>query len=114
LKDLLRTALVGEPSNLIHELKQVKSSREIALIRESARIADTAMTACIEAVAEGRSELEIAASVYQSLLGAGSSLPARIYSSSTSGYRVHGRAHFRAVTRRRRAFGHVPHPNDAF
>src|SRR5206468_541921 len=39
LKELLGAALVAEPSNLIHELKQVKSSREIALIRESARMA---------------------------------------------------------------------------
>src|SRR6266700_1090232 len=76
LKELLGAALVAEPSNLIHELKQVKSPREIALIRESARIADTAMAACIGAVAAGRSELEIAAAVYQTLLVSGSSLPA--------------------------------------
>jgi len=76
LKELLGAALVAEPSNLIHELKQVKSPREIALIRESARIADAAMTACIGAVAPGRSELEIAAAVYQTLLASGSSLPA--------------------------------------
>jgi Xaa-Pro dipeptidase len=76
LKDLLGAALVAEPSNLIHALKQVKSPREIDLIRESAHIADTAMTACIGAVAGGRSELEIAAAVYHTLLASGSSLPA--------------------------------------
>jgi len=76
LNDMLGTALVAEPSNLIQALKQVKSPREIELIRESARIADTAMTAGIVAVADGRSELEIAAAVYQALLTSGSSLPA--------------------------------------
>ena len=75
LKDMLGPALVAEPANLIAELKQVKSPREIALVRESARIADTAVAACIGAVAEGRSELEIAAAVYQTLLSQGSSLP---------------------------------------
>jgi Xaa-Pro dipeptidase len=76
MKDLLDHALVAEPVNLVHTLRAVKSPREIALIRESARIADLAMTACIGAVAEGRTELEIAAAVYQTLLANGSSLPA--------------------------------------
>jgi Xaa-Pro dipeptidase len=76
LKDMLGKALVGEPSSLIAALKQVKSPREIALIRESARIADKAMAACLGAVAEGRSELDIAAAIYQTLLASGSSLPA--------------------------------------
>jgi Xaa-Pro dipeptidase len=76
LQDMLGDALVAEPATLIHDLKQMKSPREIALIRESARIADTAMAACIGAVAEGRTELQVAAAVYECLLSAGSSLPA--------------------------------------
>ena len=76
LKGLLGTALVAEPVNLVHTLRAVKSPREIALIRESARIADLAMNACLGAVAEGRTELEIAAAVYHTLLANGSSLPA--------------------------------------
>lgn len=76
LKDMLGPALVAEPVNLVHALRAVKSPREIALIRESARIADLAMNACLGAVAEGRSELEIAAAVYHTLLANGSSLPA--------------------------------------
>jgi Xaa-Pro dipeptidase len=67
---------VAEPVNLVHALRAVKSPRELVLIRESARIADLAMTACLDAVAEGRTELEIAAAVYQTLLANGSSLPA--------------------------------------
>ena len=75
LKDMLGEALVAEPANLIDDLKQVKSPREITLVRQSARIADAAMAACVGGVAEGRTELEVAAAVYQSLLSQGSSLP---------------------------------------
>jgi Xaa-Pro dipeptidase len=76
LKDLLGTALVGEPSNLVHDLKLVKSPAEIALIREAARIADQAMQACVDAFCEGHTELQVAGAVYHALLTAGSSLPA--------------------------------------
>ena len=76
LKDLLGGALVAEPSNLVHDLKLVKSPAEIALIREAARIADQAMQACVDAFREGHTELQVAAAVYQALLGAGSGLPA--------------------------------------
>jgi Xaa-Pro aminopeptidase len=75
LKDLLGAALVAEPVNLVHTLRAVKSPREIALIRQSARIADLAMGACVGAAAAGRTELEIAAAVYQTLMVNGSSLP---------------------------------------
>ena len=76
LKDFLGAALVAEPVNLVAALRAVKSPREIALIRQSARIADLAMAACVGAVVAGRTELEIAAAVYQCLLVNGSSLPA--------------------------------------
>jgi Xaa-Pro dipeptidase len=76
LKDLFGDALVAEPSNLVHDLKLVKSPAEIALIREAARIADQAMKACVDAFREGQTELQVAAAVYHTLLGAGSGLPA--------------------------------------
>jgi Xaa-Pro aminopeptidase len=76
LKDYLGAALVAEPVNLVATLRAIKSPREIALIRQSARIADLAMAACVGASAAGRTELEIAATVYQCLLVNGSSLPA--------------------------------------
>jgi Xaa-Pro dipeptidase len=76
LKSLLGDALVAEPTNLVHDLKMVKSPREIALIRQASRAADDAMAVCIGAVAEGRSELEISGEVYRALLGAGCGLPA--------------------------------------
>jgi Xaa-Pro aminopeptidase len=76
LKDLLGAALVAEPSNIVHDLKLVKSPAEIALIREAARIADQAMQACVAAFREGQTELQVAAAVYHALLSAGSGLPA--------------------------------------
>ncbi|MGE0419048.1 MAG: M24 family metallopeptidase [Acetobacteraceae bacterium] len=76
LRDLLGDAMVAEPSNLIADLRQVKSGHEIAYVRQSARIADNALDALIGAVADGRTELELAAAAYQSLLSQGGSLPA--------------------------------------
>jgi len=76
LKALLGAALVSEPSNLVHDLKLVKSPAEIALIREAARIADDAMQACVATFREGQTELQVAGAVYHALLTAGSGLPA--------------------------------------
>jgi Xaa-Pro dipeptidase len=67
LKDMLGDALVAEPTNLIHDLKRVKSPRELELIRQASRVADRAMAVCIAAVAEERMELEVAAEVYRTL-----------------------------------------------
>jgi Xaa-Pro dipeptidase len=76
LKHVLGEALVAEPTTLVADLKLVKSSQELAYIREAARIADEALARFLKAIAEGRSELELAGVVYQALLGAGSGLPA--------------------------------------
>ena len=76
LRALLGDALVAEPTHLVDDLKLVKSPAELACIREAARIADVTMTAFLGAVGDGRSELELAAIVYATLLGSGSGLPA--------------------------------------
>ena len=76
IKALLGDALVAEPTNLVHDLKLVKSPRELALIRQASAIADWAMAAFASALREGRSELEICGAVYHALLTAGSGLPA--------------------------------------
>ncbi len=60
IKSYLGDALTSEPTNLIHDLKAIKSTMEIAAIREAARYADHAMTAFANALAEGRTELELA------------------------------------------------------
>lgn len=41
IKSYLGDALTSEPTNLIHDLKAVKSTLEIAAVREAARYADT-------------------------------------------------------------------------
>ena len=76
LKQLLGRALVAEPTNLVHDLKLVKSPAELGYIREASRIADGAMAVFAGALQEGRSELAIAGKIYDSLLGAGSGLAA--------------------------------------
>lgn len=73
---MLGDALVAEPSNLVHDLKAVKSPLEIAAIREAARLADQAMEAFAGALSAGRRELELAGVVYHALLTGGSGLPA--------------------------------------
>lgn len=72
IKNLLGSALVAEPTNLIHDLKLVKSPAELAYIREAARIADIAIARFAATLAEGESELALAGKVYDALLGAGS------------------------------------------
>jgi Xaa-Pro dipeptidase len=76
LKEALGSALVAEPTNLIHELKAVKSPAELAFVRQAAAHADAALHACLAVAAPGRSELEVAAEAYRALLASGCGLPA--------------------------------------
>ncbi|WP_439578292.1 M24 family metallopeptidase [Elioraea sp.] len=76
IRDLLGGALVAEPSNLIHELKAVKSPAELAFVREAAARADAAMTALFGAIRDGAMELELAAEAHRALLASGCTLPA--------------------------------------
>lgn len=76
VKEILGKALVSEPSGLIHNLKLVKSPQEIEYHRKSAAIAADAWKALIATVAEGRTELELAAAAYNAILKAGSAIPA--------------------------------------
>jgi Xaa-Pro dipeptidase len=101
LKDMLGSALVAEPNNLVADLKMVKSPREIALIRESARIADLGMDACVAHYREGRTELEVAGAVYHAIMSAGSGLPASTIN-LVSGDRIrfsHGAPSLRQIRR---------------
>lgn len=89
VKQLLGSDIVSEPSNLIHDLKLVKSSAELAYIREAGRIADKAMEVFVASLVEGRSELSIAGDVYHSLLTSGSGLaasPINLVSGKRSGF----------------------------
>lgn len=89
LREFLGSALVAEPTTLVHDLKLVKSATELKYIREAVRIADTAMTAFIAALRVGRSELEVAGDVYHALLTSGSGLaasPINLVSGERSGF----------------------------
>ena len=76
IKDWLGAALAGEATNLVHDLKLVKSPAELAYIRKASSIADKAMKVFASALMENRTELAIAGRVYEALLAAGSGIPA--------------------------------------
>jgi Xaa-Pro dipeptidase len=76
LKGLLGESLVAEPTNLINDLKLVKSPQELKYIREAARIGDEAMEVFRREIREGSSELELAGDVYRALMTNGSGLAA--------------------------------------
>ncbi len=107
IKQFFGAALVAEPNELVHDLKLVKSPAELAYIRKAAKIADDAMSVFAQALKEGRSELEIAGDVYQSLLSSGSGLaasPINLVSGERSGF-SHGAPTERKL--RRGDFGNV-------
>lgn len=76
IRQFLGAALVAEPTELIHDLKLVKSATELAYMRQAAHLADMAMAIFADALASGRSELELAGEVYHALLTSGSGLAA--------------------------------------
>lgn len=89
LKSLLGSALVAEPTTLVHDLKLVKSKAELGYVREASRIADLGMTEFARALAPGMSELAIAGRVHGVLMGAGSGLaasPINLVSGERSGF----------------------------
>ena len=76
LKEWFGDALVSEATNLINDLKLVKSPAELAYIRHAGRLADQAMARFAGSLQEGQSELEAAAGIYHALLSAGSGFAA--------------------------------------
>ncbi|MBM3457448.1 MAG: aminopeptidase P family protein [Armatimonadetes bacterium] len=74
--ELLGSDLVAEATNLVPELKMVKSPAELAYIRRANALADRGMEAFREALAPGRTELAVAGRVYEALLSGGSGLAA--------------------------------------
>lgn len=65
IRDYLGTALAAEPTLLVNDLKMVKSPAELTYVRAAADAADQAMESFASALQEGRSELELAGSVYK-------------------------------------------------
>jgi Xaa-Pro dipeptidase len=107
IKSMLGEALVAEPTNLVHDLKLVKSPAEISLIRQASRNADVGMEAFRVALSIGRSEFEVAGDIYRALFRAGSGLaasPINLVSGERSGF-SHGAPTHRTL--RRGDFGSV-------
>ena len=107
LKRFFGGALVAEPTNLVHDLKLVKSAAELAYIRAASRKADAAMVVFASALQEGRSELAVAGKVVEALLAADSGLaasPINLVSGERSSF-SHGAPTARLL--RRGDFGNV-------
>ena len=107
LKRFFGGALVAEPTNLVHDLKLVKSEAELAYIRAASRKADAAMVVFASALQEGRSELAVAGKVVEALLAADSGLaasPINLVSGERSSF-SHGAPTARLL--RRGDFGNV-------
>jgi Xaa-Pro dipeptidase len=88
LKAMFGDALVAEPTNLVNNLKMVKSPRELELVREASRIADIGTDAFIATFREGRTELEVAGAIYGAMMAAGSGLAGSTLN-LVSGERMH-------------------------
>ena len=98
LAPLVSSANAAKHDNLVHNLRLVKSPREIAYLREAARIADMSLGAIAQSLAPGRSELEIAAELYHAILSSGGDVPA-VPSNIVSGCRA-GHSHGSPSARR--------------
>ena len=72
LKDLLKDCSVKEVPFLIEDLKLAKSAAEIAYIRKASDIADAAFQTGLDNLAEGKTELEVAAEIHRTLMALGS------------------------------------------
>ena len=74
-KEILGGALVTEPTNLIQDLKMVKSPAEIEYMRKAAGMADAGMQTAVDSIGEGKTELEVAAEVHRTIMALGSDAP---------------------------------------
>jgi Xaa-Pro dipeptidase len=71
----LTQAHLGDCSGLVDELRQIKSSQELAYTRQAARVSDGMMRAARDTAVAGVSEQEIAAEVHRAMLLAGGTYP---------------------------------------
>lgn len=76
LRDLIGAERLVDATTLVADLRMVKSAQELGYVRKAARLADLGMDAFVAGLEVGRSELELAGTVYGALLKAGSGLAA--------------------------------------
>ena len=75
LKAALGIGAEGEAPNLVHDLRLVKSPREIACLRQASRIADLCLVQVRDALAAGRTEREVVSAIYSTALSNGADVP---------------------------------------
>jgi Xaa-Pro dipeptidase len=76
LRDVIGPTHLVDASDLVADLRMIKSERELTYVREAARLADIGMARFVADLSVGRSELELAGSVYGAMLQAGSGIAA--------------------------------------
>ena len=75
LVDMLGDSLAMDATNLIGNVKLVKSPAEIAYVRKAADILDKGMDTCRSSIEEGRTEREVSADIHHTMLVSGSDIP---------------------------------------
>jgi Xaa-Pro dipeptidase len=75
LTELLGDDLVMDATNLIGDLKLVKSPAEIDCVHKAAAMLDLGMETCCASIAAGKTERAISAEIHHTLLAAGSDIP---------------------------------------
>lgn len=79
-------------SQVLWEMRLIKSEREISMMREVSRIADAGMMAAVEAAGEGVSERDCAAALYASVIREGAdSMRSALISAGARSDSLHGR-----------------------
>jgi len=74
-REILKDALVKEPSTLIQNVKVVKSPAELAYMRKASDMADAGMQAAVDTIAEGKAGTDVAAQIFQTIMDLGSDAP---------------------------------------
>lgn len=72
---LLKKAKMVDGSWIVDNIRLLKSPREIEYMRQAARIVDKTMRAGLDVIAEGRTENDVAAEVYKTMVLEGSVYP---------------------------------------
>lgn len=75
LRKLLKGARFRDGSNIVEQVRVVKSESELRYMREAARIVDKAMEAGINVIQEGVSENTVASEIYRAMVLNGSVYP---------------------------------------
>ena len=91
LKTNLPAVTWRDASNLVSQMRLIKSPAEIAFQRKAAQAAEAGMTAGIAAATEGTSERDMAADICAAMVRAGSDLPGPgVLSSGERAFHLHG------------------------